>query len=127
MPRRYLQVTQHHQNDTNHCKHNRRGYYASDEKFFWVLISLFLVVPIIILLLKIRRKLSGRCKSHQERRCRRDIMGTPLELRLSDSASVYTITKQDYVNLAPPRYSVISQNPVPTTYEIPPPYSPVPG
>lgn len=43
---------------------------------------------------------------------------------VSDVDNIYSITKQDYKNLAPPRYSAIYVHPTPVTYVEPPPYSP---
>ncbi|XP_050301717.1 uncharacterized protein LOC126739932 [Anthonomus grandis grandis] len=113
-----------HFSSNHHFSHRNeklRPLSLRNDKLMWVLICLVSVLPVVLLLLKLCRKASERYESRRQRE-------QPSSNHLTDSfhrqsnSSVYTITKQDYSNMAPPRYSTISIYPVRSTYEKPPPY-----
>ncbi|CAG9770551.1 unnamed protein product [Ceutorhynchus assimilis] len=102
----------------NYPNHTHEAHFARKEKLCWVLVALVAVLPMILLALRICKKISEYRESR--RQCRNGSSDTNLEV--SDPSFIYTIpVKQDYVNLAPPCYSLTPPTP---TYELPPPYSP---
>ncbi|KAL1516581.1 hypothetical protein ABEB36_000478 [Hypothenemus hampei] len=117
------------QNRTHHHHYKHKdsgGYFERDEKLLIVLLALFAVLPLIFLLLKVCRKISGYTESqgtNGEANEATTIRASSQSMVTVDSGIYHILTKQDYANLAPPRYSVISNHPTPVTYETPPPYT----